>query len=168
MRAVVYDRYGPPEVLRLADVERPIPKADGVLVKIHSTTVSRTDCATREANRRSGLAVSLISRIMTGLRRPRRRILGVEFSGVVETVGAGVSEFAVGDHVFGRTGFSLRGTRGVHLQGGARSDRAQADQYDVRGGCGGVRRSLPCARLSARCATAEGAADPRLRRVRGD
>src|SRR5690348_9191192 len=54
MRAVVYDRYGPPAVLRLEDVARPVPKADEVLIKIHATTVTRADCATREANRRSG------------------------------------------------------------------------------------------------------------------
>src|ERR1700680_2608157 len=55
MRAVVYDRYGPPDVLRLEDVERPIPKEDEVLVKIHATAVTRADCATREANRRSSV-----------------------------------------------------------------------------------------------------------------
>ena len=53
MRAVVYDRYGPPEVQRLEDVEQPVPKDDEVLVRIHATTVTRSDCATREANRRS-------------------------------------------------------------------------------------------------------------------
>jgi NADPH:quinone reductase-like Zn-dependent oxidoreductase len=54
MRAVVYDIYGPPDVLRLEDVERPVPKEDEVLVKIYATTVTRSDCATRDANRRSG------------------------------------------------------------------------------------------------------------------
>ena len=58
MRAVVYDRYGPPDVLRLEDVELPTPKQDEVLVKIRATTVTRADCATREANRRSGLLVT--------------------------------------------------------------------------------------------------------------
>jgi NADPH:quinone reductase-like Zn-dependent oxidoreductase len=76
MRAVVYDRYGPPDVLRLENVERPVPKDDEVLVKIHATTVNRLDCATREANRRSGLAAMLISRIISGIRRPKRQILG--------------------------------------------------------------------------------------------
>jgi NADPH:quinone reductase-like Zn-dependent oxidoreductase len=87
MRAVVYDRYGPPEVLRVEDVERPVPAADEVLVQVHATTVNRLDCHTREANRPAGLAVSLISRLVFGLRRPRRRILGTEFAGVVEAVG---------------------------------------------------------------------------------
>ncbi len=104
MRAVVYDRYGPPDVLRLEDVERPVPTDDEVLVKIHATTVNRLDCATRDANRRSGPAISLISRLVSGLRRPRQRVLGTEFAGEVESVGADVSEFAVGDKVFGTSG----------------------------------------------------------------
>jgi NADPH:quinone reductase-like Zn-dependent oxidoreductase len=104
MKAVVYDRYGPPEVLRLEDVERPVPQQDEVLVKILATAVTRGDCATREANRRSGLAVSILSRLISGVRRPRQPILGSEFAGVVEAVGAAVSEFVVGDQVFGSTG----------------------------------------------------------------
>jgi NADPH:quinone reductase-like Zn-dependent oxidoreductase len=107
MKAVVYDRYGPPDVLRLADVERPVPKEDEILVKIHATAVTRADCATREANRRSGLAVMLLSRTISGIRRPKQRILGSELAGVVEAVGAAVNEFAIGDHVFGSSGFSF-------------------------------------------------------------
>jgi NADPH:quinone reductase-like Zn-dependent oxidoreductase len=112
MRAVVYDRYGPPEVLRLEDVERPVPKEDEVLVKIHATTVNRLDVHTREANRRSGLAVSLLSRLVSGLRRPRQRILGTEFAGEVEGVGAAVRQFAVGDQVFGNSGLRF----GAHAE----------------------------------------------------
>jgi NADPH:quinone reductase-like Zn-dependent oxidoreductase len=112
MRAVVYDRYGPPEVLRLEDVDRPIPKEDEVLVKIHATTVNRSDVHIREANRRSGLAASLLSRLVSGLRRPRHRILGREFAGEVEAVGAAVSEFVVGDHVFGLGGLRF----GAHAE----------------------------------------------------
>src|SRR3990170_6189597 len=98
MRAVVYDRYGPPEVLRLEDVERPEPKEDEVLVKIHATTVTRTDTGLRSAE-------LFISRFFTGLRRPKRRILGMELAGEVEAIGAAVSEFEVGDEVFGVKGF---------------------------------------------------------------
>ena len=105
MRAVVYDRYGAPDVLRLEEVERPVPKEDEVLIKIHATAVTRSDCATREANRRSGLAVTLISRFISGIRRPKQRILGSEMAGEIEAVGAAVSEFAVGDEVFGTSGF---------------------------------------------------------------
>jgi NADPH:quinone reductase-like Zn-dependent oxidoreductase len=112
MKAVVYDRYGPPEVLRLEEVEKPAPKEDELLVKIHATTVNRLDVHTREANRRSGLAVSLLSRMVSGLRRPRQRILGSEFAGEVEAVGAAVKEFAAGDHVFGTTGLRF----GAHAE----------------------------------------------------
>lgn len=99
MRAVVYDEYGPPEVLRLEDVERPIPKADEVLVKVHATTVTRTDCGWRSAK------PYFFVRIFIGLLRPRRRILGTEVAGEVVAVGANVTEFHVGDQVFGISGF---------------------------------------------------------------
>ena len=98
MRAVVYDRYGPPEVLRLEEVDRPEPKDDEVLVKIHATTVNRSDCGWRGAE-------PFFIRWFTGLRRPRRRILGSELAGEVEAVGAAVTKFEVGDEVFGLRGF---------------------------------------------------------------
>ena len=112
MKAVVYDRYGPPDVLRLEGVERPVPGDDEVLIKVRATTVNRLDCATRDANRRSGLAIALISRIVFGIRGPRRRILGSEVAGVVEAVGGSVRQFAVGDHVFGATGLGF----GAHAE----------------------------------------------------
>lgn len=112
MRAVLYNRYGPPDVLRIEEVARPAPREDEVLVKVHATTVNRADCATREANRRSGLAVSILSRLISGVRRPRQRILGSEFSGEVEVVGSAVGEFAVGDPVFGNSGFQF----GAHAE----------------------------------------------------
>jgi NADPH:quinone reductase-like Zn-dependent oxidoreductase len=95
MRAVVHDRYGPPDVLRLEDVERPVPKDDEVLVRIHATTVARMDCSFRRAK------PFVFYRFITGLRRPRRRVLGSELAGEIEAAGAAVSGFAVGDHVFG-------------------------------------------------------------------
>jgi NADPH:quinone reductase-like Zn-dependent oxidoreductase len=97
MRAVVYDRYGPPEVLRLQEVEPPVPGEDEILVKVRATTVNRTDTGLRSAE-------FFISRFFTGLLRPKRRILGMEFAGEVEAVGAAVTEFEVGDHVFGVKG----------------------------------------------------------------
>jgi NADPH:quinone reductase-like Zn-dependent oxidoreductase len=112
MKAVVYDRYGPPEVQRLEDVERPVPKEDDVLIKVHATTVNRLDVHTREANRRSGVAVSVLSRMVSGLQRPRQPILGSEFPGEVEAVGAAVKEFAVGDRVFGNSGLRF----GAHAE----------------------------------------------------
>ena len=106
MRAVVFDRYGPPDVLRLEDVAKPTPKADEVLVKVHATTVNRSDVHIREANRSNGPAAMFLSRLVSGLRRPRQPILGSEFAGEVEAVGATVTEFAPRDRVFGST--SLR------------------------------------------------------------
>ncbi|MBF8290224.1 MAG: NADPH:quinone reductase and related Zn-dependent oxidoreductase [Chloroflexi bacterium] len=94
MRAVVHDRYGPPEVLRLEEVERPVPKDDEVLVKVHATTVNRTDTGFRSAD-------LFISRFFTGLLRPKQKIPGSEFAGMVEAVGAAVTEFTAGDRVFG-------------------------------------------------------------------
>ena len=103
MRAVVFDRYGAPDVLRLEDVEQPVPKEHEVLVKMHATTVTRSDCAVRAGK-------PFISRFFTGLRRPKQRILGTELAGEVEAVGAAVHEFGVGDHVFGTTSTFRFGT----------------------------------------------------------
>jgi NADPH:quinone reductase-like Zn-dependent oxidoreductase len=94
VKAVVYDRYGPPDVLRVEEVERPVPAGDEVLVRIRATTVTRSD-----AHLRSGTPV--VQRLHSGLFRPKRRILGHELAGEVEAVGADVTEFAVGDRVFG-------------------------------------------------------------------
>lgn len=94
MRAVVYERYGPPEVLRLEEVERPVPKDDEVLIKVHASTVNRTDTGLRSAE-------YFISRFITGLLRPKRKIPGTELAGEVVAVGPAVTEFEVGDHVFG-------------------------------------------------------------------
>jgi NADPH:quinone reductase-like Zn-dependent oxidoreductase len=98
MRAVVHDRYGPPEVLRLEDVERPVPGPGDVLVRVRATTVNQTDCHMRRAR-------PFVWRFMLGLRRPKRRILGMEFAGEVAAVGKGVTEFDVGDRVFGIRNF---------------------------------------------------------------
>ncbi len=94
MRAVVHDRYGPPDVLRLEDVDRPAPEPDEVLVRIRATTVTRSD-----AHLRAG--TPFVARFQSGLRRPKRRILGHELAGEIESVGADVTEFEVGDRVFG-------------------------------------------------------------------
>lgn len=94
MKAVVQDRYGPPDVLRIAEVERPVPRDDEVLVRVRASTVSQTDTHVRGAN-------PFIWRLLFGFRRPRWRTLGVELAGEVEAVGAAVTEFEVGDEVFG-------------------------------------------------------------------
>jgi NADPH:quinone reductase-like Zn-dependent oxidoreductase len=97
MRAIVHDRYGSPEVLRLEEVERPVPKQGEVLIRIHATTVNRTDCHIRRAD-------PFFWRFFSGLGRPRQRILGSELAGEIEAVGPSADEFAVGDAVFGISG----------------------------------------------------------------
>jgi NADPH:quinone reductase-like Zn-dependent oxidoreductase len=94
MRAAVRTRYGPPEVVRIADVDKPAVTNHEVLVKVHVTTVNRTDCGFRAAK-------PFIVRFFSGLIRPRVTVLGTEFAGVVEAVGRGVTSFGVGDRVFG-------------------------------------------------------------------
>jgi NADPH:quinone reductase-like Zn-dependent oxidoreductase len=104
MRAVVYDRYGAPEVLRLEDVGRPVPKEDEVLVRIHATTVNRTDCAIRSGDSlvtRLGYSYVTTGSPFKALLRPKTRILGTELAGEVAAIGAAVREFAIGDRVFG-------------------------------------------------------------------
>ena len=108
----MYDRYGSPDVLHIEDVERPVPTGAEILVKIRATAVTRADCATRDANRRSGLLITVISRLISGISRPKQRILGTEFAGEVDAAGAAITEFAAGDHVFGTTGFRF----GTHAE----------------------------------------------------
>jgi NADPH:quinone reductase-like Zn-dependent oxidoreductase len=98
MRAAVHTRYGPPDVIRISEVDRPAVTDGMVLVRVHATTVNRTDCGYRDAH-------PFFIRLMTGLTRPRTTVLGSEFAGVIEAVGAGVTSFTVGDRVFGFSSF---------------------------------------------------------------
>ena len=94
MKAVINTVYGPPEVTRLMDVNKPTPGDNEVLIKVHATTVNRTDCGFRSAQ-------YFITRIFSGLFRPRNKTLGNEFAGEVESIGKSVMSFRVGDKVFG-------------------------------------------------------------------
>ena len=94
MRAVVHDRFGPPEVLRVEDVPAPVPADDELLVRVRAATVNQTDCHVRRAE-------PIPWRFRIGVFRPKWRTLGMEFAGEVEAVGSAVAEFGVGDRVFG-------------------------------------------------------------------
>jgi len=104
MKAVVWTKYGPPDVLKLKEVEKPTPKDNEVLIRICATTVTAGDCELR------GLKFPpllwLLMRIMFGLIKPRRRILGFYLAGEIESVGKDVKLFQEGDQVFGTTGMS--------------------------------------------------------------
>jgi NADPH:quinone reductase-like Zn-dependent oxidoreductase len=102
MKAIVWGQYGPPEVLRLEEVRKPIPKDKEVLIRIHSAGISAGDCETRSLS--FGLLFRIIFRIIFGLFKPRNIILGQEFSGIIESIGKGVTLYKTGDEVFGTTG----------------------------------------------------------------
>lgn len=97
MKAAVYEKYGPPEVVRIKEVEKPVPKDNELLIKMFATTVNRTDCGFRKPE------YPVIIRLINGFFKPRKKILGSEFAGVVEEVGRTVKQFNKGDEVFGLT-----------------------------------------------------------------
>ena len=94
MKAIVKDRYGAPDVLRIEEVERPVPNPDQVLVRVHATAVNAHDWHMVRGK-------PYLARLSEGLRRPKERILGLDVAGVVETAGAEVTHLAPGDRVFG-------------------------------------------------------------------
>ncbi|MDD1512027.1 NAD(P)-dependent alcohol dehydrogenase [Priestia megaterium] len=107
MKAMVCTKYGKPDVLQLEEVEKPIPKENEILIKIHATTVTSGDCRVRSFN--SPLLLWLPMRIVLGLRKPRKSILGVELAGEVEEVGKNVTRFKKGDQLFAMTGMKFGG-----------------------------------------------------------
>ncbi|WP_461673242.1 NAD(P)-dependent alcohol dehydrogenase [Priestia megaterium] len=107
MKAMVCTKYGKPDVLQLQEVEKPIPKENEILIKVHATTVTSGDCRVRSFN--SPLLLWLPMRIVLGLRKPRKSILGVELAGEVEEVGKNVTRFKKGDQLFAMTGMKFGG-----------------------------------------------------------
>lgn len=105
MKAAVRTEYGPPEVLHMAEMPKPTPKDNEVLIKIYATTVTSGDCRVRGLNVPAGFG--LIIRLAMGVWRPRQTVLGSEFAGVVEAIGSKVTGFKVGDRVFGMSGASM-------------------------------------------------------------
>lgn len=105
MKAVIWTKYGPPDVLRLREVKKPVPGNDEVLVKIFATSVFAGDCELRRFT--APVSFWLPMRLLFGLFRPRFKIMGQELSGVIEAVGKNVSQFRVGDEVFAPTAIRL-------------------------------------------------------------
>jgi NADPH:quinone reductase-like Zn-dependent oxidoreductase len=106
LKAITYSNYGPPGVLQLKEVEKPVPKNDEILIRVRAAEATKADCEMRSFK----FAVKwfwLPLRIAFGLRKPRRQILGGYFSGEVETLGKDVTEFSTGDQVFGAAGLKM-------------------------------------------------------------
>ena len=116
MKAIIYEEFGPPEVLKVAEVDKPIPKKKEVLIRIYATTIGYGDIVGRNMRKISPGKFAmpflfwLIAKIAFGLRKPRNKILGSQFSGVIEAVGENVAseKWKVGDQVFGYTSSSMK------------------------------------------------------------
>ena len=105
MKAIRWSAYGAPDVLHVADIPRPVPGDGDILVRIRATTVTAGDCELRGL--KFPLALRVLLRLIFGVTRPRRTVLGQELAGEVEGTGAQVRDFQTGDAVFGTTGFGF-------------------------------------------------------------
>jgi NADPH:quinone reductase-like Zn-dependent oxidoreductase len=105
MKAFICTKYGPPEVLQMKEVEKPVPKDNEVLIKIHSTAVTASDIFIRGAQ--VSILLFIPMRIMMGLTKPRKSIIGIVLAGEIEAVGKNIKRFKTGDQVYGITGWGL-------------------------------------------------------------
>lgn len=94
MKAAIYNKYGPPEVVNIQNIPIPVPRENELLIKVKASTVNRTDSGFRSAE-------YFISRFFSGLLRPKLKVLGCEFAGIIEKTGKNVTTFKIGDRVFG-------------------------------------------------------------------
>ena len=105
VKAIVCTRYGPPEVLQLREIQKPAPKRDEVLIKMHATSVTSSDCIVRSFNIHGPMSIP--ARLMLGITKPRHSVLGLVVAGEIEGVGRDVRSFHIGDEVFGFEGFAF-------------------------------------------------------------
>jgi NADPH:quinone reductase-like Zn-dependent oxidoreductase len=108
MKAIVHTKYGPPDELQLKEVEKPVPGDNEVLIKIHATTVTTTDCNARNFTF-VPKSFMFFARIMFGFKKPRIKILGIDLAGEIEAIGKNVRQFKLGDQVFGSPGTKFGG-----------------------------------------------------------
>jgi NADPH:quinone reductase-like Zn-dependent oxidoreductase len=111
MKAIVHTKYGPPDELQLKEVDKPVPKDNEVLIRIHATTVTTTDCNVRNFTFVPE-SFRFFARLMFGFKNPKINILGLDLAGEIESVGKDVKLFSKGDHVFGSVGTKL----GAHAE----------------------------------------------------
>jgi len=109
VKAVVCKRYGPPEVLQIEDIEKPVPKDREVLIRVDATAVNSSDWYMRSAMRHGPLLFRALIRLFIGFRAPRNPVLGLVVAGEIEAVGKSVRRFRPGDRVFAFTGFHFGG-----------------------------------------------------------
>jgi NADPH:quinone reductase-like Zn-dependent oxidoreductase len=144
--SVVHTKYGPPEVLQLKEVSKPVPKDNEVLVKIHASTVASEDATFRSAD-------PFIARFATGLMRPKATVLGTQFAGEIEVIGNDVKRFNASDQVFGDTGVGF----GAHAEyiclseeGSLAIKPANVTYSEAAALCGGELTALPFLRDNGR------------------
>ena len=123
IKAIICPKYGPPEVLQIKQYKKPVPRKDEVLIKIYATSVTNSDIFIRGSN--IPLIFMIPMRLMIGITKPRKSIIGEVFSGEIEFVGSEIKRFKAGDQVYGLTGFSL----------GAYADYKCMQENDSKQGC---------------------------------
>jgi NADPH:quinone reductase-like Zn-dependent oxidoreductase len=129
MKAFICTRYGPPEVLQMKEVEKPVPKDNEVLIKIHSTAVTASDIFIRAAQ--VSMLLFIPMRIMMGLTKPRKSIIGIVLAGEIEATGKNIKRFKTGDQVYGITGWGL----------GAYAEYKCMNEKDSKQGCLAIKPS---------------------------
>ncbi len=107
MKAIVYTEYGPPEVLKLKEIDKPIPKDNEILIKVHATTVTIGDVIVRRGSHPDHKFQTFMLHFMMGLRKPKKTILGMELAGEIEEIGKDIKKFKKGDQIFASTGFKF-------------------------------------------------------------